>query len=236
MRIPLATLLALLLSAAPASAQATATATPDTAGKGARIHIELDASQPPVSGRLPTSTTLSVQAGFRFDGKAVAKRCTPAQAQGDTCPARSKAGTATATAAFAGTAYPVDLRLYLAKPQQPGDLAGVAAVATVLGAPRSALGRLVRTTAAPFGLQVILPTPGELAGFPLTLTHFSADIGARRTVKLTRGRGSRRRTRRVRHFLLSNPRICAGTWAAAADLAFADATTATLDAPIACSP
>ncbi|MGI8624525.1 MAG: hypothetical protein ACR2NB_13830 [Solirubrobacteraceae bacterium] len=230
MRTPLATLLAFGLIAAPAAAQATATATPNQAGKGAKVHLDLDGTRPPVSGRVPTATTLSIQAGYRFDAKAVANRCTPDQAKSDACPAGSRAGTATVVATYAGMTFTVPLRLFLVKPQRPGDLAGVAAVATVLGAPQSAVGRVVRTTAAPFGLQVLLPTPSDLSSYPVTLRSFKADVGAHRTVTV----GRRKRRHKVRHDLITNPKTCSGTWAAQAAFTFSDGSTGTLDAPIAC--
>lgn len=232
MRIPLATLVAFLLAAAPAAAQATATATPNQAGKGAKLHLDLDATQPPVSGRLPTSTTLSIQAGTRFDVKAVAKRCTAMQAEEDACPAKSRIGVALVTAMVYGQSYPVSLRLYLAKPQTAGDLAGVAAVATVLGSPRVAVGRVVKTAVAPFGLQVVLPTPSGLSGLPVAFEHLTADIGASR--RITVGRGKRKR--KVRHNLITNPKTCPAPWASRAEFSFADGATALLDAPIACVP
>lgn len=234
MRIPLATLVAFLLVAAPASAQATATATPNKAGKGTRLHLELDAAQPPVSGRLPTSTTLSIQAGTGFDAKAVARRCTAQQAEDDKCPKTSRVGAALVTAKFGGDAYPVPLRLFLAKPLQAGDLAGVAAVATVLGSPYAATGRIVRTTVAPFGLQVVLPTPGQLTGLPVTFERFTADIGTSRIVRGPRRKNKPRK--KVRHHLITNPKACTAPWASRAEFAFADGSTAALDAPIACVP
>lgn len=127
MRTQLATLLAFLLAAAPADTRATASATPDRAGKGARLHLDLDATKPPVSGRLPAATTLSIQSGYRFDAKAVATRCTATQAEQDACPPTSRIGVATVTATVGASAFPVRLRLYLAKPQQAGDLAGTGA-------------------------------------------------------------------------------------------------------------
>jgi len=232
MSTPLAALLALAAITAPGAAQAVNTATPNGAGKGTRLHPELDARRPPVSGRIPTETTLSVQEGYRFDPKAVARRCTADQAEQDACPAASAVGTAEVTAAYAGYDVVVPIRLYLAKPQQAGDLAGVAAVATLLGSTRSTFGRVVRTTEAPFGLSVVLPTPGgDVSGYPITFKAFKADIGARRVVKQRVGR----RTRRVRRSLITNPRTCDGTWASRARFTFGDGSTAAVDAPIACS-
>jgi len=233
MRIPLATVVAFLLVVAPAAAQAIATATPNQAGKGSQLHLELDATQAPVSGRLPTSTTLSVQAGTRFDAKAVLRRCTAAQARQDACPANSRVGAALVTARVYGRSYPVPLRLFLAKPQQAGDLAGVAAVTTVLGSPQSAMGRVVKTTVAPFGFQVILPTPGDLSGFQVTFERFTADIGTSRVITVKR---KQRKPKKVRHHLITNPKTCSAPWASRAEFTFADGTTALLDAPIACVP
>jgi hypothetical protein len=220
--------------APPAAGQATATATPDRAGAGTRLHAELDASQPPVSGRVPRETVLSVQRGYRFDGRAVARRCTPTQAEADECPARSRVGSALVRATYNGFPVEVPIRLYLMRPQQGGDLAGFAAVAEVLGSTYAAFGRVVRATEDPFGLSVILPTPGpDLSDQPVTFDSFEADLGAFRTVVVKRG-GKRRKVRRA---LIRNPATCTGgSWASQAVLSFDEGDPATLDAPIACRP
>ena len=232
MRLVLATLVAFGLLTSSAAAQATATATPNKAGKGTKLHTELDASQPPVSGRIPRETVLSIQSGYRFDGRAVAKRCTAEQAETDACPAKSAVGTATVQADYNGFPVTVPIRLFLSRPQT-GDVAGFFAVAKILGSTYSAPGRVVRSVETPFGLSVILATP---AGDSISMTQgvtfksFTSDIGATRTV--TKGKKSNKR--KVRHSLITNPTTCPGTWASRAAFTFGDGSMAALDAPIAC--
>jgi hypothetical protein len=228
MRTLPATLLCFAAIAAPAAAQGTATATPNTVKTGTSLHIELDATQPPVSGRLPTQTVLSVEKGFKLDTKAVAKRCTKAQADEDACPARSRVGNATVVATYAGSDYTIPIRLYLAKPRQAGDLAGFAAVATIFGSDTAVMGRVVKATTDPYGMSVILPTPGgDLSSFPISFKSFSADMGATRVVK--------KRKHRKRHWLIRTPSACTGTWASNAVFTFGDGSTAEVLAPIACT-
>ena len=221
---------------ATASAQATATATPNQAGKGTKLHTELDASQPPVSGRIPKETVLSIQSGYRFDGRAVAKRCTAGQADQDKCPAKSAVGTATINATYNAFPVSVPVRLYLAAPQQTGDVAGFFAVAKILDSTYAAPGRLVRTTEAPFGLSVILPTPGGdgvsmVQG--IQFQSFESDIGATRTIT----KGKKKHKRKVTYSLVTNPPTCdMGSWASRVVFTFGDGSTAALDAPIACTP
>jgi hypothetical protein len=224
MRTLPATLLVFAAIAAPAAAQGTATATPNAVRTGTSLHVELDATQPPVSGRLPTQTVLTVQKGFVLDTKAVAKRCSKAQADADACPAKSKVGAAEVVAAYSGTDFTVPIRLFLAKPQQAGDLAGFAAVATIFGSEYAVMGRVVRNPDG--GLSVILPTPGgDLSSF-VTFKSFRSDMGATRVIK--------KRKHRKRHWLIRTPSTCAGTWASSAAFTFSDGTTATVPAPIAC--
>jgi hypothetical protein len=218
------TLLLFIAIAAPAAGQGTATATPNTVKSGTALHTELDATQPPVSGRLPTQTVLSVQQGFRLDPAAVAKRCSRSQAGADKCPAKSKIGSAQVVAAYSGTDFTVPIALYLAKPQQTGDLAGFAAVATIFGSEYAVMGRVVR--AADGGLSVILPTPGgDLSSF-VTFKSFRSDIAATRVI--------RKHKKRKRHWLIRTPSTCTGTWASSALLTFGDGSTAEVPAPIAC--
>lgn len=233
MRIAAAALFTLLLSAPAAHGQATTTATPNQAGKATRLHTELDATQPPILGRIPRETVLSIQSGYRLDGRAVAARCTTEQGAKDACPAKSAIGTAQVVATYMGSDVPIPIQLYLAKPQQAGDVAGFIAVARVLGSTYAAAGRVTRTTEAPFGLAVILPTPGpDASSFGATLKSITADIGAMRAVKT----GPKGKRKKVRYSLLTNPATCTGTWASRAALTFSDGTTAQLDAPISCIP
>jgi hypothetical protein len=228
MRTLLATLCAFGAIAAPAAAQATATATPNGTGKGARIHTTLDATQPPVSGRLPAQTVLSVQPGFTLDLEAVAKRCTAAQAGRDACPAKSKIGSAVVRADYQGTPITVPIALYLAKPAQAGDLAGFEAVAQLLGT-HAVAGRIVRSAT---GTSIILPTPGgnAISGFGATFESFTSDFGVSRVVR----KKVHHHVRKRRHYLIRTPATCPGSWSSNAAFTFGDGTTAQIDAPIAC--
>ncbi|MEA2124090.1 MAG: hypothetical protein QOI80_872 [Solirubrobacteraceae bacterium] len=237
MRTLIVTLCAFGAIAAPAAAQATATADPNTVSAGTQLHQELDATGEPVNGRVPTQTVLSIEKGFALDTKAVAKRCKETQAQQDKCPAKSAIGTAEIRAAYTGYDIVVPVRLFLAKPQQPGDLAGFAAVATVVGSTRATMGRIVTAEADPYGISVILPSPaGDLSGFPITFKSFKSDLGASRVVKKRVGRKGHKHIKRTRHFLIRTPPTCTtGTWASNAVFTFSDGSTAELLAPIACT-
>jgi hypothetical protein len=234
MRTLLGTLAAFAAIAAPAGAQGTATATPNTTSTPTVLHTELDASQPPVSGRFPERTVLSLQQGFRLDLKAVARRCPRAQAQSDAqgegCPARSRIGSALVVAQAFGSEYRVPIELYLAK-RRRGEVAGVVVVATVNGTRQAAMGRIVRAETAPYGLSVIVPSPGgNLSSFGVTLKSFSADVGGN-----AKGRPLSRRVKRRRHHFLRTPKTCAGAWASNAAFTFDDGSTATVETPIPCA-
>lgn len=234
-----ATVLACLAIAAPAAAQGTATATPNQAGEGTLLHTELDATQPPVNGRVPKETVLSIQKGYAFDAKAAKRRCTAERADADKCPPKSKVGTAEIQAVYNGYPIVIPVRLYLARPRQPGDLAGFVAIATLLGNHTATFGRIVAATSPTYGIAVILPTPGgDLSAFPVTFKSFKADIGASRVVKRKIRRKHRKpRIKRTRHDLITNPTACdAGTWASNAVFTFGDDSTAEVLAPIACAP
>ena len=109
-----------------------------------------------------------------------------------------------------------------------------------------------------------LPAPSAPAGVTLKFKRMDLDIGrggetqvaTKRSVRCKSSsrsksckrkkscrRGRRcpryrtvRRVKTVHHDLLRNPRACAGTWAARMVVAFDDGTSATGDAPIACTP
>src|SRR4051794_2597337 len=83
---------ALLATAAPAAAQATSTAVPATAGSASHLKFDLDGSAPPVNGALPSAVTLAAP-GFRFNPRAIPKRCTGTSAELKECPKSSRFGT-----------------------------------------------------------------------------------------------------------------------------------------------
>lgn len=222
--IPIA-LLALFLGLTD-GAGAGATATPDTTNRGTTLGLDYDLTAPPVSGRVPRSTTLTIQRGFRFDGRAVAARCTvtpEGNATDNRCPPRSRIGTATVTATAFGQTFPVEVGLFLGAPLQSGDLGSVVGVASLFGQTASGAGRLLMTGQ---GLRAVIASPDELSqydGLGVTVDHLTATVGAKRRVK------GRRRD------LIRTPRTCAGTWAASAVLSFGDGTNATLDSQIPCA-
>jgi hypothetical protein len=236
MRTLIATLCAFGAIAAPAAAQATATASPNGVDEGTILHTELDATGEPVNGRVPSQTVLSVEKGFALDTQAVAKRCTQSKAEQDKCPAKSAIGTAEVQASYNGYTIVIPIRLFLAKPQQPGDLAGFAAVATILGSTNATMGRIVKSTTDPYGISVILPSPGgDLSAFPITFKSFKSDIGASRVVKKRVGRKGHKRVKKTTHSLLRTPKTCTtGTWASNAVFTFSDGSTAEVLAPIGC--
>lgn len=236
------TALACLAIAAPAAAQGTATATPNAAGKGALINMEFDASQPPVSGRIPKDTVLSIQKGYGFQPKAVAKRCNQQQADAGKCPSKSIIGMGALQADAFGSTFTVPLSFYLAKPQVKGDLAGFVSVAELNGRKMAAFGRVVTATSEPYGISVILPTAGAdmAASLGATFKSFSATIGNSRVVKKYRKvKGKRKLVSKKRFDLIKNPAVCdpaVGTWAANAVFTFSDDSTAEVASPISCTP
>jgi hypothetical protein len=236
MRTLLATACAFGAIAAPAAAQATATATPNTVKTGTMLHTELDASGEPVNGRVPTQTVLSIERGFALDTKAVAKRCTHSKAQQDKCPPKSAIGTAEIQADYNGYTIVIPVRLFLAKPVEPGDLAGFEAVATVLGSINATTGRIAPATVDPYGISVILPSPGgDLSGFPITFKSFKSDLGATRVIKTKVGRKHHKHIKKTTHSFIRTPPTCAtGTWASNAVFTFGDGSTAEVLAPISC--
>ena len=235
MRTALVTLLALAAVAAPALGRSTVTATPNTTRSPTVLHMEFDGAEPPVAGRFPERTVLSLQTGFRLDPKAVARRCPREQvegdAQGEGCPAKSAIGSGVILIHYLGTDRTLPLRFYLAKPQRRGDVAGVVVVGTAHGGVRqAAMGRIVRATTHPYGLSVIVPSPvSDLSGSPVEFRGLSAKLGTN-----AKGRPLSRRVKRRRHHFLRTPKTCTGAWASSAAFSFYDGSAATVDAPISC--
>jgi hypothetical protein len=232
-RVPATLILAVamwLIVAVSAEAQAVATATPNQPGKGTRLHWDVDGTLPPVSGRVPSSLTMSAPAGFVLNRKAVAKRCKPLQARLDECPRKSRIGSALMVIHVdkpAGPSdLPVDIKLYL------GSSNKVMAVAFLAGV-RVVPGKIERAN----GIALIfdpLPEPPVIPGVSYQFKRVTVDLGASR--KVTRRVKGTKRRRKVRlHLVRTPPECAAGTWATTVALGFPDATRALLAAPAACS-
>lgn len=213
-------------AAAPAAAQEAATATPNTAGKGTRVHFEIDATLPPVGGRIPSGLTVAGPPGLTWNAGAVAKRCTRTHALLNECSSKSRIGTAslvldvqTPTARWDAT---IDLTLYLQSTR------GVLAVGFILGGTRVVPGLIDFSNGVTLSFNP-LPPPPPFEGVVFALKHVTVDIGASRRIK--------RNKRKVRVHLLRNPKACtAGAWPSSAMLTFPDGTNAPLAAPMTCSP
>jgi hypothetical protein len=220
-RIALCTALALLgLAAVPAVAAAPVaklTVDPNKAGAGVNA-VTLDVN-PPRPNQNPRTATLRVLRGVKFDPRARPIKCTKDQANGNSCPQRSRIGGGTAratvkstTGAFAPFEVNIDVNLYLMPPQQEGDLAGVAALFKVRanGQKGHAIGRVTKLSTGPYGLRTGFGDVGGAvkppAGTTAHLDHAHLVFGGSRTVTNTTTGQS------VTYYLLRNPKTCDGTW------------------------
>ncbi len=231
----------LLLAAAPAAAQSTAVVTPDLTNAGSHMRLALDGSQPPVNGRVPKGLILAAQRGFRFDGKAVAGRCTLEQAQTDGCPADSRVGTGfadvTATSPQFGTFdIKASIESFLAPRKSKKELSGVLTSLNVMGIQTWARGYVDAPASGDYGLRVVFDElPATPGGFQVTLRRFEIEFGAERKLTRTKRVNGKRRRVKENHAMLRNPRGCArGNWLGRATLRFEDGSTGVIDAPIGC--
>src|SRR4051812_19024012 len=116
----LVTVAATLGIAAPAGAQAISTASPATPGQPTRLHVDIDASQPPVSLRVPSSLAVTAPPGFTLDMRAASKRCTRLQASLNECPRGSRIGSGTlligVTMPERSRDVPIRLVMYMSSP------------------------------------------------------------------------------------------------------------------------
>ena len=208
-------LLVLALAVVPAVAAAPVaklTVDPNKAGAGVNA-VTLDVN-PPRANQNPRTSALRVVRGVKFDPRARPVRCTKAQAEANSCPAKSRigGGTARATVKSATTApfeVTADINLYLMPPQQQGDLAGVAAHFKVRanGQEGHSIGRVTKLATGPYGIQTSF---GQLdavkppSGFTAHLDHMHLVFGASRTVT-TNGKT-------VTYHLIRNPKTCDGSW------------------------
>lgn len=194
---------------------------PNKAGRGSKLIVDLT---PPADQReAPSSATLAIARGFRFNRKARKRRCTPAQAAEFDCPKKSSIGGGSATVTVKGLlvpggsqTYTASMKAFLAPPPQAGDKAGI--VVEVYepqsGIHRTSTARLVKLgSEGKFGYEIRFadfPSPPPLpVGITATLDRVQLRIGAKRRVRKRKPGGG---FRRIRHHLIRNPKICPGSW------------------------
>jgi hypothetical protein len=213
-------------------APAATVAAPSSGGEGTALNFSVNTTLPPVSGRIPSSLAFAA-AGFEFEPRAVAKRCSHEQALLNECPSGALIGVGklvvhVVTTTFTrNTTFP--LNMYL------GTNTTVVGVAFI-GGPKVVPGTL--TTAGGVALSFNpLPKPPQFPGVTLTLEQVTISLGASRTV-VTREHEKGHKDDTVvirRHYnLIRTPATCSGSWTSSVTLGFPNGPSASLNSSIAC--
>lgn len=183
--------------------------TPARAGAPSTLVVHASFDQP--AGAHLLTYNLDFARGLRFDLRAVAGRCTLAQARSAHCPANSRfvagtarvsVGTASGTSLQSGSTYTI----YLMAPPRRGDLAGVALIAQRGGFAISLVGPLVRLPRGPYATEIQFRNiASELPpGLVVQIRRVDARFGTQRTVMVRHGRVRER----VTYHLFTNPDTC----------------------------
>ena len=233
-------------------------ADPNKAGAGTHLIGDLRVKDDPQSGgQSPRQIFINVAAGFKADSRSRSETCSQERAAGFNCPGNSQVGTGTANAAlvsnsgaFSETPLLADVKLFLAPPQQSGDVAGV-----VLQVKERSTGQQATTTGrvvkigAPYGVGLRFEnleplTAGAPDGFHIRVDRVQTDIGASRTVKkkaykYVRRNGKKKRVayyKKIRYDLLKNPRTCpSGGWPYSVRLVYPNGAESVREATMECS-
>ena len=232
-RIALFALLALAAPAAATAAEAPPGAvrlSPDLAGRASELRVEISGDAlAPAGGEQPRALSLFGTRGLKVDARAVARRCTDAQADAFDCPAASRIGAGSAQGRAEGALVPgggfdftASIDVYLAPARQQGDVAGVVIIVREpqSGQRFNGKGRILKVASGAFGSETRfegLSGGGQLPpGVTVRLNRVEMRVGARRTVRrkvTVRRNGVRRRvTKRFTYSFLTNPRTCTGSW------------------------
>ena len=218
-----------LAAAAWAAGSVTLTADPNTAGAGTVATLE---ATPPDSQKNPRAVALKVKKGVKFDGRAVAKRCSDAQAQQNSCPAGSRFGGGRIdVTATPGGPVEVDVALYLGRKRKAGDLAGVVGIATVkaTGQKGHAFGRIFKIDEGKLGLETRFGGLDKALKPPPNIKVHVDHIKLRF--------GKHRRVNGKRVDLITNPGKCPSNgWPFAAVVTYPSGPGQTFRGSVDCSP
>lgn len=189
--------------------QGSVRALPDRAGSASMLAVHASFDQPAAAQLL--SYDLDFARGLSFDLRAVAGRCTAAQARATMCPTSSRFANGTTqvsvgTKSTAPQRFNATYSLYLMRPPRRGDLAGVALIARRSGFGFTLVGPLVRVQRGPYGTELQFRNIASQLppGLVIQVHRVDARFGTQRTVVVhTRG-GRQRRT----YALFTNPSTC----------------------------
>jgi hypothetical protein len=218
-------LVVLLAAAVPATAErfepGSLRLNPNTTRTATTLMINAGFDQP--AGAQLEAYNVDIARGFRFDPRAVAKRCSVAQARSSSCPAGSRIGAGNADVTIGGNPARFAVDFYLTPAQKRGDIAGLVLSVHQEGSDQgfALVGRMVRVKRGPYGLELQFADAAKQlpTGVVVQLNHIHAHVGAHR-------RG---------HSLLTTPKTCSAKgWPFRLVVAYSTGTE-TYSGPAACS-
>jgi hypothetical protein len=225
------------LAAAPAlgAATGTVTVTPNVAGKPSHVSFDIKPD-----GGNPKTLIIRATRGFKFEPRAVAKRCDPAHAKANKCPAKSKMGDGTTdvtvhqnAGVLADSHLTVAFQIFVAPPVKAGDVSGVVVHYKEPQTKQegSITGRVYKGAPAPFDLIIRFDKVDETVkapqGFSVRVDRLQASFGAKRTVKKTVHKNGKTKTKKVRYDLVTNAKTCNGSWPYEIEQVFANSNPTT---------
>lgn len=241
---------------------------PNVAGRPTALVVNVDPrTAESSSSELPESLAISFQRGFTFDARARPGRCSEQQAQDVACPDSSQIGNGeargTAQTIAGPVAFTAKIEVFLANPQNGGDIADVILELREPQSGRniSARGRFTPFATGDFAAELRFNV-GQQGSLPPGVTSIEVErlqlrTGAKRTVtyrvtKTVRKRiaGAQctvKRRRRPRTFtctvtrrrtlsLITNPITCQGEYLIRLSARYSDGRTVERDATPACTP
>lgn len=232
-----------------ASGDVSVTLDPAVAGKASQLSVVARGQAVSSGQQSPKSLSLRVLRGFRIDPRSRAARCSADQARAFECPKESRIAVGAAVgeatvAPFPPIAFTASIEAFVARPVQPGDIAGIVVQVREpkSGRQGSITGRLLRLSGdAIFGTELRFDDIGLGGDIPpgasIRIDRFELRVEAHRTVRrvrtvkrrVTTSSGTRVQRRRevttTRYDLITNPLECAGSWAYQVRATFSDSET-----------
>ena len=195
---------------------------PNVAGRGTSIVVDVDPRQIESPDSLPKSLAVSFQRGFKFDARSRPGRCSDQQVRDVNCPESSRIGRGeargNATVGLTKVPFTATIDLFLARPQNTGDIADVIVEVREpqSNTEASARGRFTPFKSGQFAAELRFKV-GQANEPPAGVTDIEVErltlrTGAQRTVTVQRRVRGKTVTRKRRYSLLTNPRTCRGEY------------------------